>query len=158
MGGDIQVICANIGCEIATSGKCLEAFTNLEECPHYNQASSDPPLLTKDTEIEASSEININSGEALNPKEAEKVLCARPARVITVIGLSDAGKTTLISGLYDVLQNGSFADFSFIESQTLPAFELRCHLARAVSMGDHSGYRTIRERNGISIFAFGCDE
>ncbi len=133
MSKDKQVICANLDCEVATSGKCLEAFTNLNECPHYNQTISKSSLPTEDTKKKSRSEIAINSGEALNCKEAGKLLCARPARVITVIGLSDAGKTTLISGLYDVLQKGPFADFSFIESKTLPAFELRCHHARAVS-------------------------
>ena len=135
MSEDKQVICANSDCEISISGRCLEGFTNLEECPHFSQTTSNLSPLTEDTKTEATPEITINSGNALDCDGAGKVLCARPAQVISVIGLSDAGKTTLISGLYDVLQKGPFADLSFTESKTLPAFELRCHFARAVSKG-----------------------
>ena len=65
--------------------------------------------------------------------------------MIAIIGPRDAGKTSLISSLYDLFQEGPILEISYAQSQTLHAFELACHDARAASRrtAPHT-YRTPR--------------
>ena len=50
-----------------------------------------------------------------------------------MIGPSDAGKTSLIAGFYDLFQEGAVAGVEFAGSQSLHEFEHVCHDARAAS-------------------------
>jgi hypothetical protein len=59
-----------------------------------------------------------------------------PTRVVALIGPQAAGKTSLIAGIYDLLQSGPSADLGFAGSMTLHAFEQTCHDARAASRRD----------------------
>jgi hypothetical protein len=61
------------------------------------------------------------------------LLRAGPARIIAIIGPSDAGKTSLIASLYDLFQEGPVAGVEFARSRSLHAFEQTCHDARAAS-------------------------
>jgi len=77
--------------------------------------------------------IAMPSGGTLSIAEAAKLLRAGEARLIAIIGPTDAGKTSLIAGLYDLFQNGSVAGFDFAGSLSLREFEHICHDARAAS-------------------------
>jgi hypothetical protein len=53
--------------------------------------------------------------------------------LIVVGGVVGSGKTTLITGLYELLRRGPFAGLAFAGSKSLLGFEQRCHLGRASS-------------------------
>jgi hypothetical protein len=127
MGAETTV-CANPDCRVAETGKCVEGI-ELDKCPHYGrspQASSQEPGAS----VEG---IRLAPGSTLNIAEAEILLRAGETRVIAVIGPSDAGKTSLIAGFYDLFQEGSVAGVEFAGSQSLHEFEHVCHDARAAS-------------------------
>jgi hypothetical protein len=51
--------------------------------------------------------------------------------VVAVLGAREAGKTSLIASLFELLQCGRVGPFAFAGSDTLIAFERACHDARA---------------------------
>jgi hypothetical protein len=55
------------------------------------------------------------------------------SRAIGLIGPNESGKTSLIAGVYDLLQEGPVSSVGFAGSSTLIGFEKVCHLARAAS-------------------------
>lgn len=127
--------CANEACNLATDGKCVEGY-EIAECPHVGQISIDdvaepdetetlppPPVLT----------LALASGEALQRWDASKLQGRRLSRSIGLIGPHDSGKTSLIAGIYDLLQEGPISGISFAGSWSLIGFERICHLARAAS-------------------------
>lgn len=125
-----EIICANPDCRIADTGKCVEGMER-DKCPHYGHAPAE-----RNEVPEADSGIPLSAGGTLTPVETARLLRAGEARVISVIGPSDAGKTSLIAGLYDLFQNGPVADLAFAGSLSLHEFEHVCHDARAASRRD----------------------
>lgn len=77
--------------------------------------------------------IELSSAGTLTAAEAAELLKRNESRVVAIIGPFDAGKTSLIASLYDLFQNGSVGGVGYARSQTLHAFELACHDARAAS-------------------------
>ncbi|RJR40218.1 MAG: hypothetical protein C4576_20180 [Desulfobacteraceae bacterium] len=134
----MNISCPNPDCRVAETGKCVEGF-NVEECPHQKSAVAEPESPDQHASSDASgtqerpSDFFVASGNILTIAEATNVLRSGTTRVITIIGPSKSGKTTFGVSLYDAFQNGTFDRWSFGGSLTLPAFEKRCHLARAES-------------------------
>ncbi|HVB57510.1 MAG TPA: hypothetical protein VNE63_13950 [Candidatus Acidoferrales bacterium] len=77
--------------------------------------------------------IDLPAGKELDDAAAAKVQAARLTRLIVVAGPPGAGKTTLVTSLYELFQNKSVGGISFAGSSTLPAFERRCHISRTAS-------------------------
>lgn len=125
----LEAKCPNPDCDVAETGKCVEGISKPEECPHYGQDS-----FQVEPTPEKESDIHLSTGEALDLEQANEMLCANSARVIAVVGPADSGKTTLICSFYDLLQLKPFNGYSFAASGTIPAFERRCHRARAASL------------------------
>src|SRR5919198_2499191 len=74
--------------------------------------------------------LDLPEGSDLDLPLAERVTRAGISRVIVLAGTADSGKTTLVTALYELFQNGLFAGYLFAGSETLPALERRCHLGR----------------------------
>lgn len=135
-----ELTCRNPDCRISETGKCVEGL-DISECPHQQievlaTEVLAPEVITNIPETKPEPEqvdVIIASGDILSINDATDVLRAGSSRVITVIGPQDAGKTTFGLSLYDAFQNGPFNDYNFAGSLTLPAFEQRCHNARAES-------------------------
>ncbi|ASL44120.1 hypothetical protein bAD24_I11560 [Burkholderia sp. AD24] len=135
--------CARPDCTVAKSGVCMEGHEPLESCNAFGKLSlalpgeDDEQFSSRDDEhastFPVSEGVRLPHGEALHPDDVAAMLRARPARFISIIGPRRSGKTTLICSLYDQFLKGTCADFSFVGSQTLLAFERRCHYSRAVS-------------------------
>jgi hypothetical protein len=89
-------------------------------------ATAAPPVLTP----KVSDIINLYSGKEMSEAEAQKMAMERPVRLIVTGGPIDFGKTTLLAALYELFQKGPVAGQRFASSQTLPAFEEKCHYAR----------------------------
>lgn len=127
--------CTNGDCNFAVDGKCVEGY-DVEECPHVLKISV--------TEIEEAEEpeaprnqpaemINLSLGEALDRASASSLQRCRISRAVGIIGPNDAGKTSLIASVYDLLQEGPISEVGFAGSSTLIGFEKICHDARAAS-------------------------
>lgn len=127
--------CSNSECRFATDGKCVEGYP-LDECPHLRRLTVDDIQETPDTEPgtpEALRAIHLATGEALDRGQAAVLRRRIPSRAIGLIGPNEAGKTSLIAGLFDLMQDGPVADVGFAGSSTLVGFEKICHDARAAS-------------------------
>lgn len=77
--------------------------------------------------------IALPRGAELSGDDLNAIAASRPCRIIIVGGEPAAGKTTLLTAIYEQFRLGPFGGFMFAGSMTLPAFEERCHLGRAVS-------------------------
>ncbi|MER9949537.1 hypothetical protein [Mesorhizobium sp. M0047] len=75
-------------------------------------------------------------GEPLSRAEASTLQKRRISRAIGIVAPNDAGKTSLLASLYDLLQEGPVAGVGFAGSSTLIGFEKVCHDARAASRRD----------------------
>lgn len=127
--------CSNADCNQASDGKCVEGY-EIEECPHVGQISIDdiPEADEPDTKLaQPEPTITLASGEALDRDKASIQQRRRVSRSIGLIGPNDSGKTSLIAGVYDLLQEGPVSGAAFAGSSTLIGFEMVCHLARAIS-------------------------
>lgn len=122
-------VCANAVCRVAETGKCVEGLLPVESCSHYGRA----PTKIEGVEVPKPDGIALGSGDRLSVESAPQVLRARETRVVAVLGARDAGKTSLIAGLFGLFLDGPVGGYSFAGSRTLPAFEVACHDARAAS-------------------------
>lgn len=125
---ETEIICANPDCRVKETGKCVEGFET-NRCPHFGHAPTQAVTVSADK----SNGLPLPSGGTLNLSETSQVLRAREARVVAIIGPSDAGKTSLIASLYDLFQSAPVAGFEFAGSLSLHEFEHVCHDARAAS-------------------------
>jgi hypothetical protein len=126
-----EIACSNRECRVAETGRCIEGL-ELSTCPHYGH----PPELVEDLDElpeQAEGGLSLSSAHTLTLEQASRVLRARDGRVIAIVGPRAAGKTSLIAGLYDLLQEGAVNDAKYARSETLHAFELACHHARSTS-------------------------
>lgn len=131
--------CSNPDCKVAEDGKCVETYP-LEECPHYGRpAVTDIQPVDEPVEVSqlaAEDEppmIPLPLGEALGRAEASALQRRRASRAVGVVGPHFAGKTSLMASVYEILQEGGVAGYTFAGSSTLIGFEMICHDARASS-------------------------
>lgn len=124
--------CANPDCQVGEDGKCVEGL-ELEACPYFGKS---PELSEEESEEEPIDEPRsqrLPSGDTLTVEQVSRLMRKGAARVVAIIGPSDAGKTSLIASLYDLFQVGPLGGAEFARSETLHAFERTCHDARATS-------------------------
>jgi hypothetical protein len=86
-------------------------------------------------------------GKALRFDELSPITGRSRARLVVLAGLPETGKTTLIAALFHCFLKGPFAGYSFCESQTLLAFDERCHDARIASKRE----KATTPRTGLRI-------
>lgn len=99
------------------------------DVPEMAEMSGVPVGFTdKDFEI-----IDLYSGKEINESRAVRLALERPVHLIVTGGPVDYGKTTLLTSLYELFQEGPVAGQRFAGSMTLPAFEEKCHYARLAS-------------------------
>ena len=133
---DNNVICGNIGCKVASDGKCLEGL-ELAKCPFYGKTPVETVSVSGRPAAalpELTNGVALGSGSALEAKAASDILRRAVSRVVAIIGAHDSGKTSLIAGIYDCFQMGRIGEAAFAGSSTLHAFEQACHDARAASL------------------------
>lgn len=130
-----QLTCSNADCNLASDGKCVEGY-EVNECPHTGRISIEDIQEVEESGsvvTQAEPTIALATGEALDRDNASMLQRRRVSRSIGLIGPNDSGKTSLIAGVYDLLQVGPVSGAAFAGSSTLIGFERVCHLARAVS-------------------------
>lgn len=126
--------CVNEECNYADDGKCVEGYS-LDECPHLKSFAVENIDVIEVAEPVPSIERThtLSSGEALDRAQASMLQRRRLSRAIGLIGPNNAGKTSLIASVYDLLQDGPIAGIGFAGSATLIGFEKVCHDSRAAS-------------------------
>ena len=137
----LSPVCANSGCDIAKSGKCLEGLAS-SDCPHYNV---DAPVTVPtdvddvaapgveqhaDVGADSSNRVDIQGDLALDGEQASAILAHRPAIVVGFAGPIKAGKTSLIACVYDLFHHRQYKNLEFAGSSTLMAFEKISFVAR----------------------------
>lgn len=145
-------ICGNPDCRVAETGRCIEGL-DLSACPDYGHEAEETVDSSQEGEGKegVSASIALPRADSLNLADASRMLRRGTARVIAIVGARDAGKTSLIASLYDLLQENPICGIRFAQSQTLHAFELACHDARAASRRtEPHTYRT--PRGGVSFY------
>jgi hypothetical protein len=129
-----RTTCAQADCRIGESGSCLEGFEQpVVDCPHFGK----PILVQADLIVAKASGIGVPlpSGEDLGSDGVFEVARNQLCRLVVIAGSADAGKTTLISSIYERFQRGPIGHHCFAGSVTMLGFERRCHLARAACRG-----------------------
>jgi molybdopterin-guanine dinucleotide biosynthesis protein len=133
-----SITCSNPDCRVAQDGRCVEGISELASCSHYGK----PLLIVEVTKPEASKAaarppgIRLPGAEALPAAAAQAILRDRRCNVIALVGPHESGKTSLIGGIYDLLQENKVGSYAFAGSATLHAFERACHDARIASNRD----------------------
>ena len=104
--------------------------------------------------------IRLPAGIELNEEQAQKMASERPVRLIVLAGAVDCGKTTLLTCLYGLFQEGPIEKKQFAGCDTFPALEKKCHLGRTDSgneeedtgrntyEGPHPEYVHLKLQNG----------
>lgn len=126
--------CTNEDCHLPSDGKCVEGYP-LDECPHVSRISVEDIEEVEEPDVvrEVAQMMVLSLGEALDRAQASSLQRLRVSRAIGIIGPNNAGKTSLLASVYDLLQEGPVANVSFAGSSTLIGFEKVCHDARAAS-------------------------
>lgn len=152
----MAVICSNPECNISETGKCVEGFSPVDDCPTYGSEIDDLAVEVVDSspleETIESDVISLSSGNVLDDKQTDSLLKQYSGQVIACIGPSDIGKTTLLASIYEVFNKGNAINYSFGGSKTLYAFEEICHHSRAASHNKQADMiRTVR-KNAASFY------
>lgn len=125
--------CANPDCRVAQDGRCVEGFPNKVECPQFGKIQIVPVQDSANSAPAPRPGVAMPVSTTLTVEEADDVVKAREARVIAITGPFDAGKTSLIAGLYDLFNVGQVGSVAFGQSFSLHAFEEAAHHSRAAS-------------------------
>lgn len=133
---EFKMQCANPDCRVAIDGRCIEGFADTASCPQFGKSAAEQEASEPDAGEQTRSGVALPPSTNLGVADAQRVLIDRPARVIAIIGPHDAGKTSLIAGLYDKFQEGPLDGVAFARSLTLHSFEQACHDSRAASRRD----------------------
>lgn len=152
--------CANPECKIALGGRCLEGFPEASACPNFGKVLVIVPGTTP-TPKSSVPGLHLPHAQSLSISEATSLLRRGPCNVITLVGPFDSGKTSLVAGIYDLLQRGPVGGYAFAGSSTMHSFERACHDSRRDSeRGEAHMERT--ERGEVLFFHVdlvgeGCD-
>lgn len=129
--------CTAAGCNAPTD-RCIEGLAS-DECPNFVVGPEiDEVPFEADLPVEQDNIVRVSRvGWALSVADADACMLSTPAArrlsVISLVGVPDCGKTTLVSSLYEIVRRNLAAKFGFAGSETIHGFEERCHLSRLVS-------------------------
>lgn len=143
--------CSNPDCKIASGGRCLEGFSETAACPQFGKALLIVPAAAPTGAPSARPGVRLPHAEALSIIEATSLLGKAPCNVISLVGTLDSGKTSLIAGLYDLLQWGAVGGYAFAGSSTMHSFERACHDSRRES-GRGEAHMERTERGEVLFF------
>jgi Double-GTPase 2 len=141
-----ETTCSQAGCQIETSGRCLEGFDPPQNCPYYAQ----PEQVQDETSLYSAQElVDLPSGEALTERQAAEVTRDDKSNVIIIAGPIGSGKTTILTSLFEAFLEAPFANYLFRGSRTLVGFERRCHLGREESGNETADTSHTSVREGV---------
>lgn len=145
-----QAVCRLSGCGGPVSGVCINQLP-FDECPDVI-AGEDAEKIEMSTAEPGPEMVSTGRTGVLSIEEADSFLRTHGGLVLAVVAGPDAGKTTLVSALYDLLRRGHLDGFGFAGSETIKGLEERCFDSRVVSGQDKaSTLRTPRSSPLIFI-------
>tara|TARA_Y100000815_G_C13299089_1_gene483902 strand:- start:82 stop:1095 length:1014 start_codon:yes stop_codon:yes gene_type:complete len=149
--------CSNPQCQIEETGHCLEGFEDLEDCSSYNgdlveEVSQSPENTVSATRELTEDKITLLGRLPLDPESADALLKNTGGKIIACVGPANVGKTTLFASLYDLLQKGPIANWSFGGSATIYPFEELCHSARSTSGRDRPETPRTFASDGLNFY------
>lgn len=131
--------CSNPDCQKEKTGVCIEGHEPLISCPFLKATGS--PAVDDDYAEDDEKELSVKiiqetvktmfyNGDALITESVDFFLRKKDVRIISIVGDSDSGKTTLVCSIYEKFLKGEFSGLAFKGSQTLYGFEKRVHYSR----------------------------
>lgn len=101
--------------------------------------------------------IHLPSGLRLDTADCRALREVGPTRVVSILAPKDAGKTSLIAGLYGLFLDGVADGFSYSGSTTLYGLERLCHLSRAASNRTVNDMVRTRRAEGLGFYHLSID-
>ncbi len=131
--------CRVDGCGGPASGICINKLS-FDECPDVIRAgdeAADTDDMAGSSADGAAAPPQLSSpiGDSLDAQSCDALLRATGAKMIGIVAGPEAGKTTLVSTIYERVHRGMAKGFAFAGSETLRGYEERCHLSRLASNG-----------------------
>ncbi len=128
--------CTLPGCGGPRSGVCINNLP-FDECPDVvelgeGEDAGEPSGAEEPVDTVAQT-VGVSGGRSLDAAACDALLRRRGGTVVGIVAAPEVGKTTLISTMYELLHRRRMAGFGFAGSETLRAYEERCHLARLSS-------------------------
>jgi hypothetical protein len=118
--------CALKGICFAPEVSCSNGEGRLEDCNHWNAGHAES-ILSVDASIDASDATSVKfpwTGNALGATDLGFLAGSLTTRLLAIVGLADAGKTSLLAAFYLLLGRGINAEgVSFSGSLTLEGWE-----------------------------------
>lgn len=116
-------LCTNKDCKVQQTGQCHIGHDPIESCPNYAQPQKGiEPVVEDEAPPAAPPAVEIASSDVMLIADLARFLRQRKPRVVALVGEHKAGKTTLISSVYEAYCKGPFADLTFAGSKTLVGF------------------------------------
>jgi hypothetical protein len=144
--------CRLPGCDGPRSNVCINNLP-FEECPDIIELGEGEDAGEQEGAGEPGDTVpltvNLPGGRSLDAAACDALLRRWGGTVVGIVAAPEVGKTTLISTMYELLHRRRMADFGFAGSETLRAYEERCHLARLSS--DASAADTQRTKVGAGL-------
>lgn len=94
----------------------------------------------------------------LDIERADALLRWRSAKIISVIGERNGGKTTLVSEIYERFLRGPFAGYFFCHSLSLIGFEQKSFWSRAISKAEVPDTPRTSAQDGVRFFHLALSE
>lgn len=134
--------CNDPNCNVGKDGLCLDGWIPLSECPRFSERLDNIDL--PEDEVAGTSEVveafpkpsefmHCAHGMELSVSECEAVIQDHQSNIVVIFGPADSGKTTMITGFYELFLRGEWEKYAFAGSKTFLAFERRAHNARLSS-------------------------
>ncbi|MCP3024545.1 TRAFAC clade GTPase domain-containing protein [Cupriavidus basilensis] len=105
-----------------------EAEFDLENAAADDESSGSQPLAPSGRSMKRTAD-----GASLNASTCDALLRQRGGTVVGIVAGPEAGKTTMIATIYELLHRRKLDGYRFAGSETLRGYEERCHLARVAS-------------------------
>jgi hypothetical protein len=117
---------------------CLEGIPKGENCPHRTQLSEADAanLISVPPSQNTEAWIPLPDGYELTFDSTGIITRASQAKVVVFAGEPDAGKTTLVTCIFEHFSNGIYAGQRLAWSDTVLAFERICYRSRISSEGE----------------------
>lgn len=152
--------CSNPDCQKEKTGVCIEGHEPLISCPFLNSTGSS---AEDDDDADDEKELGVEiiqetvktmfyDGDALITENVDAFLRKKDVSIISIVGDSDSGKTTLVCSIYEKFLKGEFANLAFKGSQTLYGFEKRAHYSRIDSGNTTPDTQRTSMLDGLKFF------
>lgn len=163
---DTVAPCSNEDCAFDQNGTCVEG-QDPSSCPFRSGRPmiAATPIGADDTSRSADSDgdaetdpateddaLELDSGLRLEAADCVAIRLATRSRLVSILAPKNAGKTSLVAGLYELFLEGRATGAQFISSDTLLDFERICHLSRAESGQTKSDMERTPRGQGLKFY------